>query len=340
MKKIGISLLGILMLILAFFSYVTFFFPDEQLDDFSDLKPNIQKVLDSDNSYFVIEDIENKIEEEGLNMVLIKDFLENGENEESVRSIVPKIEKYFEVLGKASEMSIYKDPKEDQYEILSYFDGHRRTGNINVLTIMRMKAWLEIENNQIENGIETHLKNAELASKMRRGSISIIDYVVNHESIKKSVDDLNNLAKSGLYLTDDQKIRVGSLSDKNCLELINAIKFDFYMTKNLVINDLASGLEMDYPWLINKYNFQYNATLNHIAKNFRALIKAIENNKVDDFIDNMRSDTDLFKAATSKNGIGRAYADGSTPDINIMLKYCTENAYRGAQSQKNLKVKR
>lgn len=346
--KIKIAL-GVLVGIIGVLIFFVFFYPDEKLQDLSDLTPSIQNVTKENNAYYLIEEARKNYQktqysETDILFYFIEDFRgythsSGGPNDvtaDDIDKFLALEESSMKLLEQAEQLPYYKNPKEDSYQTLTFTEtipsDPYASDLVNMLFI---KGLNEFKQGKSDIAIQTIIQAAELAVKIRRGVISVLDYLINNTTVEQGKTILDNFAKKGAVIPSEIEARIAGLKDNDWKDYINALKFEFQVEKNGLNDVTKEGNEFTkIHFGQNHFNFRKNATTNSLAANIRNLISETK-----DF--NCAKTSEDFKGISGapwkyllkENGIGQIYIS-SVKIENSSRIFCDNSAQTTEQSQK------
>lgn len=310
-------ILAVLFLVIVALAFLMFFYPDEQLQDLTELTPSIQNVSENNNSYSYLEEARENYKEYKYKPKEIISFLTEGNKIDRTNSSEQKVitkedvdqfleseAKTIELVEKAYQLGYYKNPQEDSYQIMA-FENTLPKVYANLIETIFIKGISEFNRGETDKGLLTVIQAMELTAKIRKGSLSIVEYLVNHKLIEEGTDIITYFENNGGVITEELKSRIEKLKDINFQDYVNALKFEFQMGKNSIENLAKTGSLFKQ----NRFNLRKNATVNFMAreiiKNYIDLPNNVDCNQTISILgDRWESPSnDFFK----ENGVGQIF---------------------------------
>jgi len=273
--KIIISIISVLAILLGSLSFLIFLYPDQQLQEQSDLVATLQNIPQANNAYFLVEQAKKSYQKTDLQPADMITFLtgkttQNKILDSDIDKFLAAEQSCINQLEQAEQLPSYENPLAPNYKTLDIANvlPASNPSTLNLIRTLYIKGLYELKTNQTAQGVQTIKDAMNLAAKMRKGSLSLIEYLIHHSALIAGKNILNYFADNAAVSPAEVKAFIQTLTDNNWQEYINTTKFEFQIDQYMLKEVTKDG----NFFTLNHFNFQKNATLNLMAKFERQII--------------------------------------------------------------------
>jgi hypothetical protein len=191
---------------------------------------------------------------------------------EDVTQFLSLEEASINLLEQAEQLPSYQDPRVDSYTTMNAVT-MLAPKNLLIVRALFVKGTNEFKEGKTNEGVQTVVKAMELAAKMRKGSLTVMEYIVNNSIIMQGKEIIIYFANNGAVIPAEIQSRINELKDSNWDEFVNPLKFNFYVD----LNEFYNVYNARNIFTENNFNFRKNVTINVLADEIRARIKEAKN---------------------------------------------------------------